>query len=208
VERILYLLPARFRKIKFIGFKKFFFILFIICVLVNIPGMLLLEPAFADVQLDRNTLYRVWYFGPTTFSNSFIGTVLKGIGFMFRDILPMIFKIIINSLSVYLVRKYVRNKQRITAANSQMVNFDRQQTYIGLVMSTFSLLEHILYIIAVFLFFIRYFDLCTLFYAFALLFIAIKHLLIFFILLGFNNLFRKEIKYIFKRNPNASSSSL
>ena len=203
VERVLYLLPAGFSRIKLISFKKFFFISFIFCILVNFPGGLLLEPAFADIQLDPNTPYRIWYIGPTTFSFSLTGEILNYLGYLFRDILPMILKIIINSVSIYLVGKYVKNKQRIvvstTIANIHLVSFDRKQTYIALAMSTFSLLEHSLYIASYVLVFISYFEVSTLVYAFALLFIAIKHLLIFFILWTFNSLFRNEVRIFFRR---------
>ena len=57
VERVLYLLPAGFSRIKLISFKKLFFILFIFCILVNLPGVFFFEPAFADIQLDPNTPY-------------------------------------------------------------------------------------------------------------------------------------------------------
>ena len=156
VDRISNLLPTSFKRIKLIGFKKFFFILFIICILIHIPGIFLFEPAFADIQLDQNTLFRIWFIAPTTYSNSLSGQILNFLGYILRDVLPMIFKLIINSLSVYLVRKYVRNKHKISSAGTtraNMINFDRNQTYISLVMSKFSLLEHILYIAAIVLFF-------------------------------------------------------
>ena len=114
----------------------------------------------------------------------------------------MVSKIVINSLSVYLVRKYVKNKQRIraatTTANSNLVNFDHKQTYVALVMSVFSLFEHILYIASYVLYFVNNYDLSTVVYVVALLFIALKHLLIFFILILFNNLFRNEVKHFFR----------
>ena len=110
--------------------------------------MFLLESAFAVVQLDSNTTFRIWYFGPTIFSSSQTGQIINYFGYVFRDFLPMTLKIILNLLSVVLVRKYVQNKQRIraatTASSSDLANFDRKQTYIALLMSTFSLLEHVL----------------------------------------------------------------
>jgi hypothetical protein len=106
--------------------------------------------------------------------------------------------LLINSLSVYLVGKYLKNKQKITASSAHMVNFDRKQTYIALIMSTVSLLEHILYIISYILFFSDY-NLPALVYVLAFLFMAIKHSLVFFVLLGLNNLFRDGVKHFFKR---------
>jgi hypothetical protein len=115
----------------------------------------------------------------------------------------MISKIVLNCLSVYLVMQYLKNKQRIraatttTTANSYMENFDRKQTYIAMVMSTFSLLEHMLYITSYVLYFFYFYELSYFIYISALLFVAIKHFLIFFILLALNNLFRNQVKQFF-----------
>ena len=149
VEKILYLLPQRFKRIKLMSFKKFFFALFIVCIAVNVPGIFLFETAFADVQLDPNTFSRIWYFGLTSFSNSLAGQVFTYLGYLFRDVLPMISKLVFNSLLVYLVRKYVKTKQRIrsttTTPNSHVANFDRKQTYVALLMNLFTLFEHIVF---------------------------------------------------------------
>ena len=109
VERNLYLLPRSFRRIKLISINKFFFGLFIICFLVNLPGVLLFEPTFAYIKLDLNTPFRIWYIGFTTFSYSLAGQVFNYLGYLFRDVLPMTLKIVFNSFSVYLVGRYVKN---------------------------------------------------------------------------------------------------
>ena len=204
VERVSYLFPSRSRLTKFTSFNRFFFILFIVCILINIPGIFLFDPAFVDVQLDANTKFRIWYFDVAPLSYSLTGKIFTYFGYIFRDILPMTLKMIINFLSIHLVRKYVKKKQRIKStsssatSSSQMANFDRKETYIALVMSTFSLIEHLLYISNYVLYFLYYYDLSNLVYIFAVLFIATKHLLIFFILLLFNNLFRNEVKKFLK----------
>ena len=202
VERILYLLPSSFQRVKLLSFKKFFFILFIICIAINMPVIFLLDLAHANIQLDSNTQFRIWYFESTVFSTRLTGQVFIYFVYAFRDILPMIFKLVLNSFSVYLVRKYVKNKRSITtqteSVNSQMVNFDRKQTYIALVMNTLSLLEHLLCIASYVLFFFYYFELSYFIYVIAFLFIAIKHSLIFFILLALNNLFRNQVFKVLK----------
>ena len=205
MEKILYLLPSSFKRIKLISFKKFFFALFLACILVNLSGMFLFETGYADIKLDPNApLFRLWLFVPTSFSFSQAGRVFSYLGYICRDILPMILKIAINMVSIYLVGNYVKNKQRIRAAmaarvDSHIANFDRRQTYIAFIMNTFSLLEHMLNIAAYVLFFISDYQLTNMFIMLALLVIAIKHSFVFFILLLFNNLFRNEVRKCFKR---------
>ena len=205
MERILYLLPRRFKKIKLVGFKKFFFALFIFCLLANMPPMFLFEPGFSDVPLNPDTLFRIWRLSPTTFSFSLTGQIFNYLGNFLRDVLPMVLKLIINSASIYLVGKYVKNKQRIrraaTTANSELVNFDRKQTYIAIIMNILSLIEHLCFIITYVLFFIGYYKLASIFIMFGYLVIAVKHLLIFFVLLLFNNLFRNVMKNCFRKVP-------
>ena len=199
VERIIYLLPS-FKRIKLVGFKNFFLALFMMCLLVNVPEMFLFEPAFADVQLGPNTVVRMWYVDVASFTFSLAGKIFFYFGYIFRDILPMVLKIILNFISVYLVRNYVKNKKKIRAASSHAVKFDRKQTYIALVMNALSLIEHLLYIASYFLFYIYEFDLSTLVFVVALFFIALKHFLTFFILFGFNNLYRNEVLKMFFKN--------
>ena len=199
VEKILYLLPSSFKRIKFISFKKFFFTLFLVCILVNLSGIFLFEPGYADIKQNPNDpFFRLWLFVPTSFSFTQTGQILSYLGYICRDILPMILKITINMISIYLVGNYVKNKQRIRAAmavraDSHIANFDHRQTYVAFIMNTFSLLEHLLNITAYVLFFIGYYELTNAFIMLALLVIAIKHSFIFFILLFFNNLFRNEV---------------
>ena len=203
IERIIHLLPTgSIRRLPSINFNKIIFILFFIIILVNLPPIFLFEPAFADVQSDQNTTFRIWYIGLTSFSFSLTGQILNYFVYFFRDILPLLFKIFLNSLLIYLVRKYVKNKQITTGlptiANSNLLNFDRKQTYIALLMNILSLLEHFLYILNYVFFFLLYFELSNLVYIFAVLFIAIKHLLSFFILYILNSLFRNEVNHFFK----------
>ena len=148
VEKVLFMLPRSFRRMKISNLNRFFFILFILCVLVNLPGIFIFETAYVDVQLDPDTKFRIWYYIPTSFSYTLTGQILNYFGYLFRDIIPMILKLIFNSLSICLVGKYFIKKHRTVSAtaSSYLVSIDRKQTYIALSMNTFSLLEHSLYI--------------------------------------------------------------
>lgn len=198
VERSLYMLPKSFNRIKLISFRKFFFILFLVCTLVNTSGMFLFQASYADIQLDRNTLFRMWHFSPTSFSYTNTGRILNYLGYLFREILPMVLNIVFNLISICLVRRYVENKKRIIrTATESTASFDQRQTYISVVMSTLSLLEHVVNVASYVLFFINKYAQSTKFVGFALLIIAVKHALVFFILLFFNGLFRNEFKKMF-----------
>ena len=157
-----------------------------LCNLINITGIFLLEPVFSDVP------------------------ILNYFGYLFRDVLPMVLKIILNSILVYLVRKHVKNKVKVmpstAVANSSLVIFDRKQTYVALEMSTFSLPEHMLYITSNVLYFLNDFYMGTVVIGFVILFIAVKHLLSFLLL--FNKIFRNEVKTFFKLNHCIRSTNI
>ena len=200
VERSLYILPKSFHRIKLLSFKKFFFILFLACSLVNTSGLVLFHPACADIQMDENKLFRIWYFSPASFSYTRTGRIVNYLGYLFREILPMVLNLVLNSISICLVRRYVENKNRIVrTATESTASFDQRLTYISVVMSTLSLLEHVVNVASYVLFFIKKYGQSTKFIGFALLVIAVKHSLVFFILLFFNGLFRNEVKKIFKK---------
>ena len=83
--------------------------------MANVPELFLFEPVFEDIQLDPNTVFEMWYVDITSFSFSQAGEIFYYFGYIFRDILPMILKLVLNFISIYLVRRYVRNKQKIRA---------------------------------------------------------------------------------------------
>ena len=217
IERLLYFLPSRFRKIQNINFIKLNLFLVLFCIILHIPSIFFFVPAFVDVQLDRNTSYRIWYAGITDFSNTFIGQLFNYLQYLIRDILPLILKIILNSMLVYLVKSYLNKLKKEKFANAQKffktrndsvnVNIhnenyisktDRNQTYISLIMCIFSIFEHIFYIGSIILYFLNEFTISNILFCLASLFIAFKHMFNILVLYKFNTLFKIELKKFLK----------
>ena len=166
VERMIYFLPKRYQITKFIGFKKLCFILLGISILVSLPNYFLYYPRYFEFPLEDNTVCHIYLMNVTPFSITRTGQLLALFMFFMRDIVAMIAKIILNSLLVVLVRKYLNklkmeklafaqkissgsvlhNKNIQSSKDSYISKTDRNQTYIALIMCLFSLLEHIFYI--------------------------------------------------------------
>ena len=221
IERSLYFLPAKFKKIKIINIKIISIIVLLISVFINAIFIFLTEPAYSDVQLSEKTWHRIWYFGFTSFSSTLAGSILNFLVHIIRDIFPLILKIALNSLIVYLVKDYSKklqmeklefaqkitftkeNDQNTTAEiNTTHYNFisktDRNQTFVAILMSLFSLFEHAFNILWYFIYLFNRIVLSNAFLYAALLSVLIKLICNFFILYKFNCLFRNEIKKMFK----------
>ena len=152
IERLLYFLPKRFRKIQNIDFKKLNLAMLLFCIILHVPTFFFFLPSYLDVQLDTNTTHRIWYGEINTFSYSSTGKVLTYLQYLIRDVLPLTIKIILNSLLIYLVKAYVKklkseklaNAQKVFNVRNDFVNLnvqnenyisktDRNQTYISII---------------------------------------------------------------------------
>lgn len=217
IEQSLFFLPKRFKKLYQIEFNKFILFSFLFSVLVNIPLFFFFEPTYEDVKLHGNNSYRIWYMGINNFSFTLMGKIFSYAQYVIRDLVPLLTKIILNLILVYLVRKYLNkikvekkifaqklaNQIKISSSsfnqNSIFISkTDTNQIYIGFMMCFFSFFEHIFYILAYIVYFLKIYDLSHLIFCLAMLSITIKHSFNFFILFKFNNLFRIEVKKMFK----------
>ena len=153
--------------------------------------------------------------GITDFSFTTTGRVLLYLQYLIRDALPLIIKLILNSMLVYLVKSYVNKLKKEKLANAQKVlnvsndasvniqseNYisktERNQTYISLIMCIFSIFEHLLYIASYIFYFLDEFFDSSVYFCLACLFIAVKHMFNILILYKFNSLFKTELKKIF-----------
>lgn len=59
IERSMYFLPKRFRKIQNIDFNKLTLILFLFCIMLHLPTLFFSVPAYLDIQSDKNIPYRI-----------------------------------------------------------------------------------------------------------------------------------------------------
>ena len=216
-ERISYFLPSRNRIIKKIGFKKMCLGVFTISALVNVINYTLYTQSYLDAAVDENTVYRIFFFNYSAFSLTLEGKVLAYVMYFFRDILTMLVKLVLNAMSVVLLRKYLtklKKEKRVFAerisSGSQLQSTnvqapdstyisktDRNQTFVALIMCTFSLLEHVFYIPAYVFFIINISDLANGLYFMGLASHSLKQVASFIILYKFNSLFRKELREIF-----------
>ena len=218
IERMLFFLPERFKRFRIIKFKRFCLGLFLVSVLVISPNYFIYYPGCFDIPLEKNKLYRIYSIHLTPFSATTVGKALIVLMYFIRDILTMITKLVLNTILVIHVRRYLF-KLKMDKLNfalkistsalhinnidlsrqSYITRTDRNQTYIALIMSLYSLFEHAFYIPAYILFALRINSIAPLFYFLSLLAQALKHATNFFIFYKFNYLFRSEVKKSFSK---------
>jgi hypothetical protein len=92
------------------------FISFAVCFFVDFPYFLVYQPGSKEVKLDATTRFTIWYLGTTTFAQSQAGSLLTFTVATLRDIVVMVILIVLNILSVYLLRKHFNKKKVVMGA--------------------------------------------------------------------------------------------
>lgn len=215
IERISYFLPSKKEIIKKIGIKKLCIGLFLMSAIVSTYNYILYTPGHLDATVDAKTVYLIYFLNLTPFSLTIEGKVLAYAMYFTRDIITLLIKILLNTMSVILVRKYLTKlkKEKLTLAEkiSTSTEFqnstkqtktketyisktDRNQTFVALIMCTFSLFEHALYIPSYVFYIMSCNDIAAVFYFMVLVFLALKQVANFFVLYKFNSSFRTELR--------------
>ena len=221
IERSQYFLPRRFKKVALDRFKLFFLILFLISVIIQSPFYFFFEPVYVDVPLDENTAYRIWYYNTNNFSTSLAGNIINYAEYAIRDFIPLVMKIVLNSLMIHMVKQYMNRIkiEKISFANKisspylhakvdysierndeYITKTERNQTRIGLLMSLISLFEHVSNIIFYFFYYFKLYSQSNIAFDVASFIILLKHSFNFIILYKFNYLFRMAVLKVFRRN--------
>ena len=212
VERALYFLPSKYKKIKVMGLKKFCLIFVLVSLIISSPNYFIFYPTYLDI----NNSTRIYYWTSSPFSTTLIGKLSAYAMYFFRDILMLAIKIFLNIKMINLVKDYfqrlimekrlfaqkistpILHNQLNTSTSQDQVAYisktDKNQTYIAIMMCIFSLFEHLFYISAYVLFFFQLEDIAAMVYYLALVSLTFKHSSNLFILYRFNYLFRTQLK--------------
>ena len=215
IERAVFFLPSRFKKLGNRS-EKFFFCLFLFSIVCSIPLFFLFEPAYDDVELGFDQVFRIYYYGKSKFSTSILGRIISYFVYFVRDMLTLGLKIIFNIKTVSLVKNYTHRikteklefAQKISTvklhnssekkldATEYISKTDRYQTNLAIIMCLFSLFEHVFHILAYGFYFFDFIQVGTSLYLMGLLCLTLKHTSNFFVFYKFIYLFRTEIKKI------------
>ena len=210
VERLLYVHPIEILK-KIVNFKYLWVILITSCFLLSIPNFFATSTDYINIMLNNSTLIRNYYSKKTEFIQSTFGQVMAFTLFFIRDVLTLIIKVILNIISVILVKNHLKKKKtRISnlktndaQTNNKISNeqfhidkVNREQTYIAMVMTVLSSLENLSFVVSNAYLILSLDQSSRIVYFLSNFVILIKHasnLIIYF----YNFLFRKEFLKLF-----------
>ena len=183
--------------------------MFLFSVIINLPLFFITIPGCVDVTYG-STILKNYFNRQTEFSSSNLGKIITSIVYFIRDILTLAAKIVLNIISVYLIKKYFYNLsldstkalpsgsiEIAVSKKDYMTKVDRNLTFIAIIMSVLSSLENIFYIIFYVYLFLNFSQIVSLLYLIALFLICLKHSSNLIILYLFNSVFRQEFKKIF-----------
>ena len=221
IERVYYFIPNRFKIIKISNYKKYCTLLSIFSVLINLPVYFKFKPSYIDFKSVNNTYLRIYYINLTEFSYSSISKELEHLTVIIRDLFTLLIKLILNAVFLVLIKRYTskikeEKKQFSIKISSRFLHFksiilpqpetttkylsstERNQTYIVIIMSIFSLVKHVLCLSSYVLILFYTNRLDAIFYYIFFLSIAIESILNILLLYVFNDLFRVNFKKILK----------
>ena len=195
MERTEKFLPAKYRFIKKLDFNKLCLGLFAFSIFLNIPAFLNCYPAVRSVRLENNSTHLIYYWGISEFSDSFYGKAITYAAFFARDFLFLSIKIVLNILSVHVIRKYLGKLNKVsdgqlTAKKTYISQTDRSLTKMVIITIVFSIFENIFFAIANGYYIIVISTLSDYLILVSYLAVAVKHGLNFFIFFMYNNSFR------------------
>ena len=219
-ERMLYFLPNKFKKIKN-EYNKVSLFLFVISFLICLPDLFLFTPSRISVKIENDTYFSIYFWKTTHFSYTLTYTILGNICHVLRDLVPLILKLVLNFISVRLMRNYfsrirmeklafalkisspelhknLKLPTNVDEGSVIMTKTDRNQILIAIIMCLSSLIENFFYIASYVLLLLNENELSPLFYCISCIAIALKDTSNFFVLYKFNYLFRVEFKKSFR----------
>jgi hypothetical protein len=196
-------------------------ITFVVMVVVEGPGFLVLVISSESFKLNATTSYIVWYNKNSEFANSRAGTVLTYLVFIIRDVLLGIVQIILNFALVVCFKQYMSKKMAIhsgttvapinstmnstTGTNAQrktsdtaggqtgrVSSADKRATVMCILMCILSMVEHLLVLASVlYPYFSSNLLIAFEIYSVSFLWQLLKRIADFFLLFFINKVFKK-----------------
>ena len=219
LERVIKVRPVGVIK-KIIKSKFFWAVLLLISLVINLPNFNLTTVSYVDIVINNSLMIRSFVSKKSNFSLSMPGKIFAYLLFIIRDFITLVIKIILNIISVILVKKYFRKLSKDVKVNVQtnelpsgnygstkkayMTEIDRNLTYIAIWMSVLSSIENLFFVFT-YIYLTMSFDQFGLtLYFFANFLIALKHSSNLILLYSFNYVFKKEFKNFFWSNNQAT----
>ena len=151
VERVSFFVPL-FERINAYSWKIICLILFATCLAINFPFFFYYKPQVNILKLDTHETFVINAWGLTDFSKLLVGKIIAYVIYFIRDVLTLFLEIVLNILAVVLMKKHLNTKRNVvyisdnaqhSVVSQNLSKADKNITYMVLVMSLLSALQHI-----------------------------------------------------------------
>ena len=202
-------------------------ILFFLCFAINFSHFFVGRPAVFKHKLNSTEILEIHFFKVTNFSKSLPGMTINSLVYFFRDIILFIVQIVLNMMTIYLLRQHLKNKKSILKKKSVLKNnrkdspsrkepesksiiithstrktfitkVDKNTTIMVVIMASITAMEHIFLLLMIYSVTLNENKTSYLIATVSCIFISIKHFSNFFLYFSFNKIFRSELKHKFK----------
>ena len=191
------------------------------CILLTCPFFFIEKVGFYDAPISPNSTYRIWYWSLNSFGESLTGKIIAAVGYFFRGVCFFLVEVSVNMYSIYLFKKFFKNKASLffsnsgnesrleinaMASNSNMPTnnrvtlMERNATLMVIILCFFSIFMHAFYMTLTIYFYFSYDIVVNTIGAISVVITTSKNFSNFFLLLLFNSSFRNCVRKTLKNN--------
>jgi hypothetical protein len=87
----------------------------LVTLVIDLPYFFVFVPAYNVSKLNATTEITIWFSSTSSFATSTAGTVVTFVVYALRDVLVMVIQIVLNIVSVLLLREHLQNKLKLTS---------------------------------------------------------------------------------------------
>ena len=206
LERLSYFVPKMVILKKY-SWKCTCIAIFSLCLVINFPFLFVFQPENYIVILDSYRLYQITSWDVAKWGASSTGTTIVFIIYFVRDILTLISEIILNIISIVLLKRHLSKKRDLISTEAlkragndlkDLSKAEKNLIFMVITKCFLSVMEH-MFFIACNTYFLMSQEVLSYSICFAShLSTAIKHASNFFVFILFNKLFRNAFKKMFK----------
>ena len=124
LERIFYFVPTLAILNRY-SWKIVCSILILVSFLINLPYCFLVTPAYFKAQLGPNKYIDIYYVGTSEFYDSLFGKIIAFLVFILRDVVTLTAELVINIITIVLLKKQINKKIGIMFINSNRTDLKK-----------------------------------------------------------------------------------
>ena len=112
---------------KFVQYRNLRLVSLIAVIVINIPNMFICYSTYSDFKINAGTIFRIYYWQSTDFHSSLAGKFIIFSMYILRDIVTLLTKIVLNIVSIRMIRKYFNKIGLQAVLNTRFEEIKRRE---------------------------------------------------------------------------------